>query len=54
MPIDDKFYRIRGTELGEIKTTLQTIIDGDMPTQEEAMDVMSYVDQALEQPVRDA
>ena len=51
MSVDNTFYKIRGTELGEIKVTLQTIIDGDMPSQEEAMTVMSYVEQAFQQPV---
>ena len=50
MPIDNNFYKIRGTELGEIKTTLQTIVDGNMPTQEEAGDVLNYVEQAFQQP----
>ena len=51
MPIDDNFYKIRGTELGEVKATLQTIVNGNMPTQEEATTVLSYVEQAFQQPV---
>jgi hypothetical protein len=51
MPVDNNFYKIRGTELGEIKTTLQTIAKGNMPTQEEADDVLNYVQQAFQQPV---
>jgi hypothetical protein len=51
MPTDDNYYRIRGTELGEIRATLQTIVNGNVPTEEEAMDVLSYVEQAFQQPV---
>ena len=52
MPIDDNFYKIRGTELGEIKATLQTVVGGNMPTEEEAMEVLNYVEQAFQQPVQ--
>lgn len=51
MPVDNNFYKIRGTELGEIKATLQTLVEGNVPTQEEAMTDLSYVEQAFQQPV---
>ena len=51
MPVDNNFYKIRGTELGEVQTTLQTVVNGNMPTQEEADDVLNYVKQAFQQPV---
>jgi hypothetical protein len=51
MPVDDKYYKIRGTELGEIKATLQCLIEGDVPSQEEAMTDLSYVEQAFQQPI---
>jgi len=51
MLVDNNFYKIRGTELSEIKITLQTIANGNMPTQEEAGDVLNYVNQAFRQPV---
>jgi hypothetical protein len=51
MPIDNNFYKIRGTELGEIRSTLETVAKGNMPTQEEAYDVLNYVEQAFQQPV---
>ena len=50
MPIDNNFYKIRGTELGEIRGALQTVAAGNMPTQEEATDVLNYVEQAFQQP----
>jgi hypothetical protein len=50
MPIDNNYYKIRGTELGEIKATLETVVAGNMPSQEEASDVLSYVEQAFQQP----
>jgi hypothetical protein len=53
MPIDNKFYKIRGTELGEIKATLQTVAEGNTPTREEADTVLSYVAQAFQQPVEE-
>ena len=51
MTIDNNYYKIRGTELGEIKTTLQQLIEGDVPTEEEAMADLSYVEQAFQQPL---
>ena len=51
MTIDNNYYKIRGTELSEIQTTLKTIVAGNMPTEEEAMTVLSYVEQAFQQPV---
>jgi hypothetical protein len=51
MPIDNRFYKIRGTELGEIQATLRTVAEGNMPSQEEADDVLAYVAQAFEQPL---
>ena len=51
MAIDNTYYMIRGTELGEIKATLETIIEGELPSQEEAMVDLSYVDEAFRNPV---
>ena len=51
MPIDNTYYKIRGTELGEIKATLLTIIEGEVPSQEEAEVDLSYVEQAFGQPL---
>ena len=51
MAIDNNYYMIRGTELGEIKATLQTLIEGQVPSEEEAMVDLSYVEQAFKQPI---
>jgi len=53
MPIDNNFYKIRGTELGEIRATLQTVAAGNMPTEEETRDVLNYVEQAFQQPAEE-
>lgn len=49
--IDNNFYKIRGTELGEIKAALETVAEGNMPTEEEVDDVLNYIEQAFQQPV---
>ena len=49
--VDNNYYMIRGTELGEIKATLQTLIEGEVPSEEEALTDLSYVEQAFQQPV---
>ena len=51
MTIDNTYYKIRGTELSEIRTTLQQLIEGDVPSQEEAQVDLSYVEQAFQQPL---
>ncbi len=50
MPIDNNYYAIQGTELGEIQALLNELLEGDTPSQEEVLDVMSYVTQAFQQP----
>ena len=51
MPIDNNYYMIRGTELGEIRATLKTLIEGEVPSQEEASVDLSYVEEAFNNPV---